>query len=286
MVPPAMPDEIAFVVAGGDDGHVALRLEPAQRRLLATRMAQADAPRAAVAIADDAHVAAGIHDGVGDAVALQHGDGAVDGVALGDAAEVQLGRRVQPLPAAGGVDDVRPLRAPHQRPQARHVRRGGGRLGQREAPEPIGRAQGGGEGAVAPPRDGERRLQQARHLVRQRDGRAGRGRVEGLHRVGRIAVDGERALDAPHLARGVADGGQRRLPRRAADGERDQRAHQEARFLHVLGLARAAPELRLNQEAQQCEQRGGGPPAGRGLHRQAAARRPREVRTMRLAASR
>ena len=79
--------EVAFVVARGRDRHI---YERQHRHHLAgaARVADGHAPGPAAAVADDAAVTAGADHGVRDAALAQQIGGTVDGMALGEAAEV------------------------------------------------------------------------------------------------------------------------------------------------------------------------------------------------------
>ena len=82
--------EIALVIAARRHGAVA-ELDSADRRMLDARVADAHAPRRAVGLrSDDAHVAAEVHEPVRDAVFRADRRGAIGGVFLADAAEIEL----------------------------------------------------------------------------------------------------------------------------------------------------------------------------------------------------
>src|SRR5690242_9279972 len=82
--------EVAFVVSARCHRRIT-EFDAADQRLRLARMAQADAPRCSVELrADDAHVAAEVHETVPDVVIHADRRDAVRGVFLADAAEIEL----------------------------------------------------------------------------------------------------------------------------------------------------------------------------------------------------
>src|SRR5664279_2823781 len=80
--------EESFVVARGGDRHVFERQDRDHLAARAARVADADRPRPAAPVADHPAVAAGADDRVGDAARAQDPRRVVDGMALGEAAQV------------------------------------------------------------------------------------------------------------------------------------------------------------------------------------------------------
>ena len=89
----AVEFEEALVVAGGADGFAVAQGQGGQRARF-PRVLDADPPGLVALAAQRQHVAADVDQGVADATRLQDGGGAVEGIALAVAAQVELDSRV------------------------------------------------------------------------------------------------------------------------------------------------------------------------------------------------
>ena len=180
-------------------------------------MADADDPRLAEAIADDAAVAAGRDQRVLDAASLQDRDAAIDGMTLADAAEIDAHAGLR---EAHGV--LRLIE--HDVPIVDAGQRGLDLLLVRAhvLPEVIQVADArirDVERAVGDARIVERRVQQVEQLRRDLHRRLRRARVDDRQLAGRL-VGAHRFVDPPHLGEHRFDRGACPAPRRRPTARR------------------------------------------------------------------
>jgi len=181
---------------------------------------------------DGAQIPAGIHLGIGDAMALQQGNGFIDGIALGRTAQVDPGQ---------GVGESDSARAQAHSPAADVLQgllalfsgRNAHDLPTAESPQTGEGADGRGEGPGAETVNAQGCSQHRRHLGRQRQiGTGGMG-VQPADLALRLIAAGE-GIDLTHPCRGRIDecGGRIATGSGRIEPDRDVGIHQKEGFLY------------------------------------------------------